>query len=460
MKIWSSILVSLAIASGFHGADASAQTLEEALAAAYNNNPSLAAARAALRATDEQVPQALSGWRPTVTVNGSIGSSTIRSPSSTGTNKGQHRDPRSVDITVEQPLYQGGRTGAATQRAENTVEAARARLASTEQSVMLDAITAFMNVVRDQAVLELRVNNEQVLRRQLQATEDRFQVGEVTRTDVYQAEARVAGATADRIQAEGDLEVSRAQYRNIVGEAPGRLQAPPVPADVPVDANAAVGQALASNPDVVAAGFDERASAAGVNEVRGELLPSVTLSGSAEKDYDSVGEHTRLTTYEARVSVSVPLYQAGAVYSRLRSARQTVVEDRQKLEAERRAAIEAVTREWETLITARAAIEAFRSQVTANEIALDGVRREAAVGSRTILDVLNAEQELLDSRVNLVGAQRDQIVAIYGVKSASGALTARTLDLPVEYYDPEEHYREVRDKWFGGTSSGDAHSAQ
>jgi outer membrane protein len=144
----------------------------------------------------------------------------------------------------------------------------------------------------------------------------------------------------------------------------------------------------------------------------------------------------------------------------LRSARQTVVENRQNLEAERRAAIETVTREWETLVTARAAIEAFRSQVTASEIALDGVRREAAVGSRTVLDVLDAEQELLDSRVNLVGAQRDQIVAIYGVKSASGALTARALDLPVEYYDPEEHYREVRDKWFGGTSSGDARPAE
>ncbi|WP_316978748.1 TolC family outer membrane protein [Shumkonia mesophila] len=458
MKIWSSILVSLAIAFGFHVAGASAQTLEEALAAAYDNNPSLAAARAALRATDEQVPQALSGWRPTVSVNGSYGTSAIRSPSSSGTDKGQHRDPRSMDITIEQPLYQGGRTGAATQRAESTVEAARARLGSTEQAVMLDAITAYMNVVRDQAVLELRVNNEQVLRRQLQATEDRFQVGEVTRTDVYQAEARVAGATADRIQAEGDLEVSRAQYRNIVGEAPGRLQAPPVPADVPADVNAAVNQALANNPDVVAAGFDERASTAGVSEVRGELLPSVTLSGTAEKDYDSIGENTRVTTYEARVSVSVPLYQAGAVYSRLRSARQTVEQNRQNLEAERRTAIEAVTREWETLTTARAAIEAFRSQVTANEIALDGVRREAAVGSRTVLDVLDAEQELLDSRVNLVGAQRNQIVAIYGVKSASGLLSARALDLPVEYYDPEDHYREVRDKWVGGTSSGDAHS--
>lgn len=460
MKIWSSILVSMAVAYGFHAAGASAQTLEEALAAAYNNNPSLAAERAALRATDEQVPQALSGWRPTVSINGSYGTAAIRSPSSSGTNRGQHRDPRSVDITIEQPLYQGGRTVAATRGAENRVEAARARLGSTEQAVMLDAVTAYMNVVRDQAVLELRVNNEQVLRRQLQATQDRFQVGEVTRTDVYQAEARVAGATADRIQAEGDLEISRAEYRNVVGEAPGRLQAPPVPADLPVDVDAAIAQALASNPNVVAAGFDERASAEGVTEVRGELLPSVTMSGTAAKDYDSIGEHTRMTTYEAKVSVSVPLYQSGSVYSRLRSARQTVVENRQTLEAQRRAAIEAVTREWETLATARAAIESIRSQVTANEIALDGVRREAAVGSRTILDVLNAEQEFLDSRVNLVRAQRDQIVAIYGVKSAAGALTARALDLPVDYYDPEEHYREVRDKWFGGTSRGDAVSPE
>jgi len=455
MKIWSSILVSLAVASGFLGVSASAQSLEEALAAAYVNNPTLSAARAALRATDEEVPQALSGWRPTVSLSGYSGTAAIRSPSSGGTNKGQHRDPKSAELSVEQPLYQGGRTVAATRKAENRVEAARARLASTEQSVMLDATTAYMNVVRDQAVLELRVNNEQVLRRQLQATEDRFQVGEVTRTDVYQAEARVAGATADRIQAEGDLEVSRAQYRNIVGETPGRLQAPPVPADVPVNVDGAVGEALSNNPDVRAAGFDERASADAVTEVRGELLPSVTLSGSASKDYDTAGENTRQTTYQARVSVSVPLYQAGSTYSRLRGARQTVVENRQNLEAERRNAIEAVTREWETLVTARAAIEAFRAQVTANEIALDGVRREAAVGSRTVLDVLDAEQELLDARVNLVRAQRNLIVAIYGVKSATGALTARALDLPVDYYDPQEHYREVRDRWAGGTSSGD-----
>jgi outer membrane protein len=455
MKIWSSILVSLTVVSGFQVAGASAQTLEEALSSAYVNNPSLAAARAALRATDEQVPQALSNWRPTVTMSGSTGKEALRSPSSGGTLKGQHRDPQSVDLTVTQPLYRGGRTEAATQKAEDTVEAARARLASSEQSVMLDTVTAYMNVVRNQAVLELKVNNEQVLRRQLQATQDRFQVGEVTLTDVHQAEARVSGATAARIQAEGDLEVSRAQYRNVVGEFPGALIAPVVPADIPSGSDGVINQALANNPDIRGAVYDERASASGVTEVRGELLPSVSLSATASRDYDSTGENTRLTDYQAEVSVSVPLYQSGSVYSRLRSARQDVVQNRQKLEAARRDAIESATRQWETLATARAAIDAYKTQVSANEIALDGVRREAAVGSRTILDVLNAEQELLDSRVNLVGAQRDQIVAIYGVKAAVGSLTARALNLPVDYYDPETHYREVRDKWFGGVSGGD-----
>lgn len=455
MKTWSLILVGLTAASVGSVTGASAQTLQEALTSAYVNNPTLSAARAALRATDEQVPQALAGWRPSLTLSGDYGAAAVRNPSAAGTDKGQHRNPATIDITVEQPLYQGGRTVAATQEAEEVVQAARARLVSTEQQVLLDAVTAFMNVVREQAVLELRINNEQVLRRQLQATQDRFQVGEVTRTDVYQAEARVAGATAARIQAEGDLDVARAQYLAVIGEAPGVLQAPPVPADLPIDAEGAVNIALASNPDILAALNDAEAAEYVVEGVRGELLPSVSLIGSASKDYETNGEDTRVTAVQARVAVTVPLYQSGTVYSRLRSARQTVVQNREELEQARRATIETVTQQWETLTTARAAIESIRAQVQANEIALDGVRREAAVGSRTVLDVLDAEQELLDSRVSLVGAQRDQIVAIFGVKSAIGGLTAPALELPVPYYDPTRHYREVRDKWFGGTSSGD-----
>jgi outer membrane protein len=450
----------LVLAIGGATTDSVAQTFDEALAATYMGNPALAAQRAALRSTDEEVPQALANWRPTVSLSGDYGKSAVRNHTASGTSRGQHRDPGSVGLSVDQPLYRGGRTTAATKKAFNNVQAARSRLISTEQSVLQDAVTAFMNVVRDQAVLELNINNEQVLRRQLEATQDRFRVGEVTRTDVHQAEARLSGATAERIQAEGNLEVSRAEYKNVVGEFPGTLSGPAVPSDIPANLDAALSEAIANNPDVLAASFDERASADNAEEVRGELLPSVSLSGSAQRAFDGSGENTRITTYVASVAVSVPLYQSGSVYSRLRSARQNIAENRQIIEDSRRSAIETATRAWETMQAARAAIQAFETQVTANEVALDGVQREAAVGSRTVLDVLDAEQELLDSRVSLVRERRNLIVAVYELKSAIGALTAQKLNLPVDYYDPDRHYREVRGKWFGGTSAGDGGTAQ
>lgn len=460
MRIWLSFAAGLMIVSGLQVTGASAQSLEDALASAYSNNPSLAAQRASLRATDEQVPQAISGWRPTVSMSTSYGSQAVHNNTSSGTARGQHRDPASVSLKVTQPLYSGGSTVAATKKAVNNVRAARERLLSTEQTVLLDAVTAYMNVVRDQAVLELNVNNEQVLRRQLEATQDRFNVGEVTRTDVYQAEARLSGATSNRIQAEGSLEVSRAAYRKVIGESPEKLVQPAVPADIPKNSGEAIDAALANNPDVLATQYDERASNDNVTEIRGELLPEVSLVGSASRNYDSAGESTRISDFKAQLSVSVPLYQSGSVYSRLRSARQSAAKSRQDIEAARRGAIQSATQAWETLSSARASIEAIKSQVNANEVALDGVRREADVGSRTILDVLNAEQELLDSRVSLVRAQRDLIVAVYDLKSAIGALTAGNLKLPVHVYDPEQHYLEVRGKWFGGTSSGDSKSGE
>ena len=456
MRIRLPLYVGLVAGLGCLSLDAGAQSLDEALAAAYANNPSLVAARAALRATDEQVPQAKSSWRPTVKMSGEYGKAVIQSDYAAASDKSQHRDPGSLGISVDQSLYRGGRTAAATKRAVNNVRAARARLISTEQSVLQSAVNAYMNVVRDQAVLELRINNEQVLSRQLEATRDRFEVGEVTRTDVHQAEARLSGATADRIQAEGNLEVSRAAYRNVVGESPQKLEAPTQPVDLPPDIQSAIDLATDANPNVLSARFDERASLDNVDLVRGELLPTVSVNGSANRAFDSAGENTKVTTFQAGISVSVPLYQSGAVYSRLRAAKQSVAENRHRIEDARRGAIESATRAWETLQAARAAIQAIETQVRANEIALDGVQREAAVGSRTVLDVLDAEQELLDSRVNLVGARRNLTVAIYELKSAVGNLTAEKLKLPVDYYDPDLHYREVQGKWFGGSSSGDA----
>ncbi|MDH5749209.1 MAG: TolC family outer membrane protein [Rhodospirillales bacterium] len=451
------VLAFVGAATSFAGL-AYSQTLEQALAAAYTRNPTLEAERASLRATDEGVSQALSNWRPKLSADGDVGTAAVRNNTATGTNRGQHRDPRSAGISLSQPLYRGGRTLAQTRQAENTVLGSRAALKSVEQGVLLDAVEAFMAVNRDQAVLNLNVGNEQVLRRQLEAARDRFQVGEITRTDVHQAEARLARATADRIQAEGNLAASRATYINVIGEPSNNPVTPQLPANLPTSLEAAIKEAESNNPTLAKAEYDELAARDKVDLVWGELLPSLNLSAEASRSFDSGGEHTRISSYSAKLSLDVPLYQSGSVYSRLREARQTVSKTLQKAIQARRNAVESSTRAWRALETARARVVSFRTQIRASETALEGVRREAEVGSRTVLDVLDAEQERLDASVNLVRAERDQIVAGYTLLEAVGALTAADLKLAVDFYDPTVHYQEVRNKWFGGRSSGDGGS--
>lgn len=433
---------------------AGSETLYDALAAAYANNPSLKAERAALRATDEGVPEALSDWRPSVELDASAGHQATFN-SQIGADRRQSRQPRSLTFSVNQPLFRGGRTQAATRSAENSVLAGRARLSGVEQNVLLQAVTSYMNVLRDQAVLELNVNNERVLSRQLEATRDRFEVGEITRTDVHQAEARLATATADRIGAEGSLVSSRATYRNVVGMPPESLQPATPPADLPATEDAAQDEALANAPDVVAARFDTRALRWEIDEVRGELLPTLSVEGSTNTSLEVANEDTRTQTHQVILSLSMPLYQSGDVYSRLRAATQSAGQQRLLVDAALRDVIESVTAAWESLLTARAQITSFQTAIEAASVALEGVQREAEVGSRTVLDVLDAEQELLDARVNLVVAQRDEVVAAYQLKSAMGHLTAQRLGLAVEVYDPAVHYEEVRGKWFGGSASGE-----
>jgi outer membrane protein len=435
---------------------APAQTLEEALAAAYQNNPTLNAQRARLRATDEQVPQALSGYRPTLRAFSEVGRTYLDSNNQSLV--GAENDTlfaRTYGATLEQPLFRGGQTAAATRGAENTVRAERARLESVEQTVLLNATTAYADVYRDQAVLELTIRNEQRLARQLEATRDRFQVGEVTRTDVSQAEARLARATSERIGAEGDLAASRAVFRNVIGIAPAVLPRPPLPQALPASLADANDIAIGNNPDVTTAEFRERSALDSVDQVRGELWPTVSLIGRLQRQEDVSRRNSRFDSAEALVSLDVPLYQAGTVYSRLRERKQLVAEQRRLLDQSQRDAVEDATRSWNALETAGAEIGSFTKQVEANRIALDGVEKEAEVGARTVLDVLDAQQELLNAQVSLVRAERDQVVAAFQLKAALGVLTVRQLGLPVDYYDPELHYRQVRDAWVGGSSSGD-----
>ena len=459
-----SLLFGLLFGAQFFGETAIAgETLKESLAAAYNNNPTLAAQRAQLRATDEGVPQALSGWRPTLRGNAATGFRRINpdrsSPTgiaSTASRAGtQKLQPRTASAEINQPLFRGGRTLAATRSAENAVFADRSQLKSVEQTVLLEGATAFMDVYRDQAVLELQIRNEQRLARQLEATRDRFQVGEVTRTDVFQAEARLAQATAERVSAEGALERSRATYKNVIGMAPGALEKPEIPRDIPADREQAINTAIDDNPDVLSAQFNERSALDNIDQVRGELFPEINLVGRAQTDDELALKNTVTHRLEALVNLSVPLYQSGAVYSRLRQQKQVAAQARRVIDQAQRNAVEAATQAWSNLETARAEIKSFEKAKEANAVALDGVEQEAQVGARTVLDILDAEQELVNSQVSLVRAQRNEAVAIFELQTAIGALTARKLELPVEYYDPEKHYNEVRGLWFGGSSSGD-----
>jgi TolC family type I secretion outer membrane protein len=429
---------------------ASTETLSEALVKAYSSNPELLSERANLRATDEKVPQALSNWRPSVSVTGDAGWVRQESKGSPG----ETRHPASIELSVSQPLYRGGRTVAETKEAEATVLAARAQLHSTEQDVLLFGARAYMNVLRDQAVLSLNRANEQRVARQLQAAQDRFRVGEITRTDVAQAEARLARAKADRIQSEGVLVNSREAYRRVIGDAPKKLSKPKIKLSLPANADESRALGRKNNPDVLNALHSRDAASHAVDKVRGELLPSLSLNGRLTSEKETSSPNSQRDSARVMAELTVPLYQQGEVYSQIREARQVLSQRREDLDNAERAAVEAAASAWNTLQTARAVVASFQSEVRANEIALDGVQREALVGSRTVLDVLDAEQELLDAKVNLVRSHRDELVARFELKSAVGSLTAIDLKLAVEPYDAERNYRRVRGRWFG-TGAGD-----
>ncbi|WP_135468046.1 TolC family outer membrane protein [Crenalkalicoccus roseus] len=427
---------------------ARAQTLQEALALAYANNPTLLAARAQLRAVDENVPQALAGWRPTVSITSSVGVIDSQARQA-GITREADRTTTSNALTITQPLFRGGRTVAATRRAENQVLAQRARLLATEQQVLQETVSAYVNVVRFQEELRLQINNEQVLTEQLRATNERFRVGEITRTDVAQAESRLAGARSARASAEGQLQIARATFQRLTGMPPQRLTAPQ-PLRPPVrSAEEAAQLAGLNNPNVVAALFDEAAARDNVDIQISQLLPSVSLQGQAFRNENAQTRGTTIEGTQITASLTVPLYQGGAEYAAVRQARQVAVQQRQVVADQRRIAAQQATQAWEQLQATRAQVESVRAQIRAAEIALDGVQREAIVGSRTTLDVLNAEQELLNARTALVQALSTVVSQSYVLAAAVGRLTAQDLGLPVEIYDMRAYYQQVRNRWIG-----------
>jgi outer membrane protein len=447
------LLASLALSALIYGAaEANADSLQDALVETYGTNPQLLAERANLRSVDENVPQALSGWRPTVQFTGSAGFQHVENtPPVPSSGIPGHADfqPKTVDLNVTQPVYQGGRTVALTAAAEQQVQAERARNLALEGTVFFSVVQAFFDVVRDQAVVELNVNNEQVLRRQLEATNDQFRVGSVTRTDVAQAEARLASARASRQQAEGNLAISRSSYLRLVGQAPARLSAPALHPVLPTTRAEAVAMATTKNPNVIAALYNEDAARSTVTATRAQLLPSLNIVGDVNRGQETVVNGRETTTGSVVARVTMPLYEGGQIYSQTRQAQEKLAQSLGLTDDARRTAVQAAIQAWETIQSAGASAFSLQATIRAAEIALEGVRQEAQVGSRTVLDVLNQEQELFADRVQLVQSQHDLGVAEFNLSQQIGTLSAVDLGLPVPLYDVRAHYNSVRTKWIG-----------
>ena len=435
---------------------AQAEGLMEALTAAYETSPVLDAQRAALRATDETVSQALSGWRPSVSLNSAYGRHAIRTEQPltfVGRGGGISNDrvvsPITSEIKLTQPIYRGGRTQSSVRQAEAGILAGRELLLSAEQSVLLSAITAYMDVQRDKAVVDLSKNQVEVLDRQLQATQDRFRVGEITRTNVAQSEARLSSAVSNLTATEAALIASNSAYEKVIGHQPAGLEPPPPFPELPPTEEEAQAKAMDRNPQLRAALEAERASAHAVRAEIGKLLPTVALEASARIAQDTGSQGLEQDEAVVTALLQVPLYESGAVYASVRQTREINSQRRLEAAQARRQVIEGVRNAWEALRSTRARIVSDKEAVRANEIALEGVRQEADVGARTTLDVLDAEQELLNARVALVRSQRNEVVAVYGLMSVTGNLTAGDLGLAVTAYDPVQHYDEVRTKLIG-----------
>jgi outer membrane protein len=435
-----------------------ADTIEAALVRAYQNNPQLNAQRAAVRSTDENVPQALSGYRPRVALTASAGTQYTDTNSTFGGTATQlvrsevHglNAPRAAGLTITQTLYNGNQTANRTRAAESQVSGAREALRVLEQSVLLSAATIYMDYLRDSAIVEVQRSNTRVLEQTLKQTRDRFNVGEVTRTDVAQSEAQLAAGRTQQLTAESNLTTTRSNFRRIIGNEPEQL-APGSPVDrfLPSTLPGAVELSLVQNPNVTAAmfGIDVNFLQVKVNE--GALLPTVSMQAAVQQSYEQSLQVFRTFGASAIAQLSVPVYQGGSEYSLIRQSKENLAQQRLVLEQTRDQTRANTVTAWGQLVAGRAQVASAQAQVTASEIALNGVREEAKAGQRTTLDVLNAQQALVNARVALVTAQHDRVVASYAVMNAVGRLAPQVLNLPTNIYDPSVHYQQVRDSWFG-----------
>jgi len=430
-----------------------ADTMEGALLRAYQNNPQLNAQRASVRAVDESVPQALAGYRPKVAGTFTVGVGYVDQLANGSLGKKIEQGdqtPHSAALTVTQTIYNGNQTANKTRAAESQVFGAREGLRLLEQSVLLAAATIYMDYLRDAAILEVQRSNTKVLELTLRQTRDRYSAGLVTPTDVAQSEAQLAAAKSQELAAVSTLTTTSANYRRIIGKEPTGLQpASPVDRYLPPTQNGAVELALQQNPNVTAAMYGVDVSFLTVKINEGALFPTVSLQAAVAKVWDPQITTINQFAAAATAQLSVPVYQGGAEYSLIRQSKETLEQQRLTMEQARDQARADTVTAWGQLLAGKAQVTAAQSQVQASELAYLGTTKEAQVGQRTVIDILNAQQTLVNARVALVTAQHDRVVASYTVLNAIGRLSPQVLRLSTQTYDPSVHYQQVRDNWAG-----------
>ena len=437
-------------------ATANAETIGGALIKSYLNNPDINAQRAAVRSSDEAVPAANAGYLPTVQATANAGVQRTWAEDIGGqfgtAYSATTLAPRGYGVNVKQNVWDGNKTFNTVRLRESQVLGAREQLRYTEQNTLLSALTFYMDVMRDTATLDLQRSNVEVLKEQLRQTRDRFNVGEVTRTDVAQAEAALAQAQSQYLTAQSTLQKSIASYRQYIGDEPRNL-APVTPVSklLPTALPAAIAISQVENPAITASlhGIDAALLAVKVNE--SFLYPQVGLTAGLNKSFDAQGfpGGNKVLVGNILGSVTIPIYDGGASFANIRSAKEQVTQQELSTDSQRDKVRQAVVAAWGANQNSAGVLRAARAQVQAAEVALAGVREEAKVGQRTTLDVLNQQQQLLQARTNLINAQHDEVVNSYTLLSAIGRLSIRTLHLDVAEYNPRTHFDLVKTKQFG-----------
>jgi outer membrane protein len=445
-------LWALLAAGGLFAGPAHAETLQDALVKAYQSNPQLNASRAQQRATDEGVPQALAGYRPQIIASLSAGLQSVRNVLPDNTLQSTGLKPWQIGVTVSQTLFNGFKTANSVRVAEFQVQSGREALRNTGQGVLLDAVTAYMNVIANQALVETQRSNVAFLQETLAITKKRLTAGDITPTDTAQAEARLSRGRADLNAAEVALQISRALYAQVIGSQPGIL-APAQTVDrfVPGVRDEIVSHAVRENPAVLAATYDVDVATTTISVAESSLLPQLSVQGNVNRQADSDPFLSVKRADQASVTgnLTVPIYDGGTAASQTRQAKELAAQSRLVLEQIRNQAQTAAISAFISNEGTKVALAAAQSEVEAAGVALGGVRREAQAGQRTTLDVLNSQQDLTAARTRQILAQRDRVIASYTLLSAVGKLDVRTLGLSTPDYLPEVHYYQVRDAWHG-----------